>query len=166
MTDSKRPCGIYRLCDGVWAGRYPDEPAIRQLTSEGVTTYVDLTRWDEQWVYSIKDYGKLLPEGARRFRFPLWTYWLPPIENLLAIVKMVEDNAPTYVHCRQGLDRTGVIAALVLRKRGMELNEALSYLTLARGTTSPRKRYHLKYLKKAVLTLVDELSGHNQIPQK
>ena len=50
----------------------------------------------------------------------------------LAIVKMVEDNAPTYVHCRQGLDRTGVIAALVLRKRGMELNEALSYLTFAR----------------------------------
>ena len=152
MTSARRSCFLYRLCDGVWAGGYPDESAILKLGSEGVTTFVDLTRWDEQWVYRIKDYEKLLPEGARRFKFPLWTYWLPPVENLLAIVTVIENNAPTYVHCRQGLDRTGVIAALVLRKRGVELNEAPAYLTWARGTISPRKSYHLKYLKKAALT--------------
>lgn len=148
MTGARRSCFVYRLCDGVWAGGYPDELAILKLGSEGVTTFVDLTRWDEQWCYRIKDYEKLLPEGARRFRFPLWTYWLPPLGKLLEIVDVVENNLATYVHCRQGLDRTGVIATLVLLKRGMELDDALSYLKLARGITSPRKPYHLKYLKK------------------
>lgn len=148
MPGIRRPRVIYKLCDGVWAGEYPDESAILHLANEGVSTYVDLTRWDEQWVYSIQDYGKLLPEGARRFRFPLWTYWLPPLEKLLKIVSALENNIPSYVHCRQGLDRTGVIAALVLLKRGMKLEEALTYLKLARGTPSPRKTYHLKYLTK------------------
>jgi len=155
MSDTKRSCVIYKLCDGVWAGGYPDEAAIQQLTAEGVTAYADLTRRDEQWVYRIKDYGKLLPAGAKHFKFALWTYWLPPLAKLLEIVGIVEENVPSYVHCRQGLDRTGVIAALLLLKRGMGLDEALSYLRRARGTASPRKLYHLKYLKRSALALVD-----------
>ncbi len=156
MTDSNQSCVTYKLCDGVWAGTYPDEAAIRRLTAEGIVAYADLTRRDEQWVYRIKDYGKLLPQSTKHFRFPLWTYWLPPPARLLEIVKVVEENTPCYVHCRQGLDRTGVIAALVLMQRGLSLDEALSHLRHARGTTTPRKSYHLKYLTKIAPVLAEK----------
>jgi len=156
MGDTKRSCVIYKLSDGIWAGGYPDEAAIQQLTAEGITAYADLTRRDEQWVYRIKDYEKLLPPGAKHFKFALWTYWLPPLERLLEIVDIVEENVPSYVHCRHGLDRTGMIAALLLLKRGMGLDEALTYLRRARGTASPRKWYHLKYLKRSALALLND----------
>lgn len=158
MVDNERSCVIYKLWDGTWAGGYPDEAAIQRLTAEGVTAYADLTRRDEQWVYRIKDYGNLLPAGAKHFKFGLWTYWLPPLARLMEIVSIIEQNVPSYVHCRQGLDRTGVIAALLLLKRGMGLDEALSYLRRARGTASPRKLYHLNYLRKSALALC----GNNQ----
>jgi len=148
MIRSKRACVIYKLCDGVWAGGYPDPSAIQRLTAEGVSSFVDLTRRDEQWVYGIKDYDNLLPGKANHLRFPLWTYWLPPVARLLEIVSVLQGNSPSYVHCRQGLDRTGVIAALVLLSRGMGLDEALAYLRSARGADSPRISYHLRYLRK------------------
>jgi len=154
MIGAKHSCVIYQLCDGIWAGGYPDITAVQRLTAEGVAAYVDLTRRDEQWVYGIEDYEKLLPEGTKHFKFPLWTYWLPPVNRLLEIVRVVQGNSPSYIHCRQGLDRTGVIAALTLLSRGMELDEVLSYLKSARGTASPRKPYHLRYLKRNASALV------------
>lgn len=154
MIGSKRSCVIYQLCDGIWAGSYPDITAIQKLTAEGVAAYVDLTRWDEQWYFGIHDYEDLLPPGTRHFKFPLWTYWLPPVNRLLEIVRVLQGNSPSYIHCRQGLDRTGVIAALTLLSNGMELDEVLSYLKSARGTASPRKPYHLRYLKKNASALV------------
>ncbi len=118
------------------------------MIGEGVTTFVDLTRWDERLFYSIHDYRGLLPEGVKRLGFPLWTYWLPPIGKLLEIVGAVEGNVSCYLHCRQGIDRTGVIAVLLLVCRGMPFDEALSYLSSLRGVDSPRKPYHIRYLKK------------------
>jgi|GEM_PF-2373663 len=162
ITDTKRPPVMYKLCEGVWAGEYPDGTTIRRLTDEGVVAYVDLTRWDEQWIYAIKDYGDLLPPGTKRFRFPLWTYWLPRAQRLWEIVRTVEENVPCYLHCRQGLDRTGMIAALILLHKGMSLDEALSHLRRARGADSPRKSYHVEYLKKMASAVAkDPMSGRN-----
>lgn len=155
MIRNKRPSVIYKLCDDVWAGGYPDLAAIQRLTAEGVTSFVDLTRRDEKWVYGIKNYDNLLPAGAKHLKFPLWTYWLPPVTRLLEIVKVLQGNSPSYLHCRQGLDRTGVIAALVLLSRGMALDDTLSYLKTARGADSPRFSYHLRYLERNASAAAD-----------
>ncbi len=143
----------YRLRDGIWAGEYPDEKAIGHLMGQSVTTFVDLTTWDERLLYLLPDYRRLLPEGIKHFRFPLWPYWLPPIERLLGIVRAVEDNSPCYFHCRQGLDRTGVVAALLLVSRGIKLGEALSHLRMIRGADSPRQPYHIRYLEKSLTAI-------------
>jgi hypothetical protein len=155
MSGTKRSCYIYELCEGVWAGEYPDRAAIERLTAEGVTSYVDLTRRDEQWVYGIKNYDNLLPANSSHMRFPLWTYWLPGLPRLLEIVGVVQGNCGSYIHCRKGLDRTGVIAALVLLSRGMSLDDTLSYLRRARGEDSPRIPYHLKYLRNNSSVVLD-----------
>ncbi|MBI4964564.1 MAG: dual specificity protein phosphatase family protein [Desulfomonile tiedjei] len=163
MIHKIRSCFIYKLCDRVWAGGYPDVAAIQRLTAEGVKSYINLTRRDEQWVYGIKSYESLLPAGANQLRFPLWTYWLPRVTRLLEIAQAVQGNAPSYVHCRQGLDRTGMIAALVLLSRGMTLDDTLSYLRNARGTDSPRIPYHLKYLRKHASDVINSF-GPGRLP--
>ncbi len=143
---------FYRLVDEIWAGPYPDRTTIPLLLERGVRTFVNLTRWDEKIVYFIRAYKKHLPNGATHLNYPLWTYSLPPVEEMLTIVDAVELNAPAYLHCRHGLDRTGVTAVLILMKRGMTLPEALEHIARARGDQpqrSPRKPYHFRYLANA-----------------
>ncbi len=143
---------FYRLVDEIWAGPYPDLAMIHQLLDKGVRTFVNLTRWDEKIVYWIRSYKRHLPAGVRHANFPLWTYSLPSLEDMLTIASTVEKDAPTYLHCRHGLDRTGVTAVLILMQRGMALQEALDHIASARGGmrySSPRKDYHFSYLSDA-----------------
>jgi protein-tyrosine phosphatase len=77
------------------------------------------------------------------------------VTRLLEIVRAIQDNSPSYLHCRHGLDRTGVIGALVLLSRGMALTDTLSYLRNARGADSPRLSYHLRYLERNASAAAD-----------
>jgi hypothetical protein len=143
---------VYRLCEGIWAGSYPDEQTIRKLTKYGVKTYVNLTRDDEKLWYGRRSYCRFLPNRSTLSRFPLWSYDLPPVNKLLHTSEILESGNPSYLHCRQGLDRTGAVAMLTLMKRGMSLNEAQAHLNKAReglSDPSPRKKYHFRYLRNA-----------------
>ncbi len=93
------------------------------------------------------------------FRFPLWSYDIPPLDQMLQIVEALEKNSPAYLHCRQGLDRTGIVAMLALMKRGMRLGGALDHLAEVRRqlpNPSPRKKYHFRYLANADRQLFSE----------
>ncbi|MEW6352591.1 MAG: tyrosine-protein phosphatase [Thermodesulfobacteriota bacterium] len=147
---------FYRLVDEIWAGPYPDRIMIPRLVEQGVRTFVNLTRWDERLLRFMRAYKKHLPNGTKHLNFPLWTYSLPPVEQMLHIVDAVEGHSPTYLHCRHGLDRTGVTAVLILMKRGMALQEALEHIATARGNQpqpSPRNNYHFRYLANAAKIL-------------
>lgn len=156
---------IYNVCEGVWAGDYPGSDSIAALTGHGVTTYVNLTRWDEKIVHGIRSYRRQLPKGSLHARFPLWTYWLPAPDRLMRIVDFIEGHNPAYLHCRHGIDRTGVVAALLLTsRRGLTLEDALKRLTEGRGQPSPRMDIHFRYLAEAQRSFgrpsIDR--GHNE----
>jgi len=141
---------FYNLCEGIWAGSYPDEQAIRQLTRHGVKIYVNLTRDDEKLWFGLRSYRQFLPGSMKMCRFPLWSYDLPPVKELLNITETLQSESPSYLHCRQGLDRTGVVAMITLMTRGMLLADAQNFLNKARkglGQPSPRKKYHFRYLR-------------------
>lgn len=143
------PDTLYNLCDGVWAGLYPDKSSIRFLADSDVRTFVNLTRPDEKLFFGLRSYKDLLPGGAHHHRFPLYSYELPQVEVLLGIVDAIEERKPSYLHCRQGLDRTGTLAVLTLMKRGLRLNSALKHINDVRNGMekhSPRRRYHFRYL--------------------
>jgi len=83
-------------------------------------------------------------------RFPLWSYDLPPVKELLNITETLQSESPSYLHCGQGLDRTGVVAMITLMTRGMLLADAQNFLNKSRkglGQPSPRKKYHFRYLR-------------------
>jgi hypothetical protein len=148
-NSAQAPITLYELCEGIWAGLYPDESSIRLLVDIGVQAFVNLTRPDEKLFFRLGSYKDLLPKTAHHYRFPLYSYQLPPVDELLRIVDCLQSNPPSYLHCRQGLDRTGTIAVLTLMKRGMNLRDSLRHITEARNgmrKPSPRRRYHFRYL--------------------
>jgi hypothetical protein len=147
---------FYQLVDEIWAGPYPNKKMIEQLVERGVCTFVNLTRWDEKIVYWIRSYKRHLPDRVGHLNFPLWTYSLPSLDAMLAIASTVENNSPSYLHCRHGIDRTGVTAVLILMKKGLTLPDAIEHIARAREGLphrSPRKDYHFGYLADAAAKL-------------
>jgi protein tyrosine/serine phosphatase len=143
---------VYELGDGLWAGAYPDAQSIRELLDRGVKTFVNLTRRDEEWWGAIRSYQSMLPVGVNAVRYPLWTFFLPPPRKLIPLAKEIRSRAPVYLHCRHGLDRTGVMACLILMAEGLSSDEAVGRLQVLRSglpARSPRRAYHFGYLKRA-----------------
>ncbi|MEO0884036.1 MAG: dual specificity protein phosphatase family protein [Pseudomonadota bacterium] len=51
------------------------------------------------------------------------------------------------VHCRSGIGRSGMLAASVLGKLGLEFDEALSILAARRGLRAPNTETQLRWLR-------------------
>ena len=51
--------------------------------------------------------------------------------------RIIASEKPTAIHCRAGIGRSSLIAALVLRLSGVESEEALDSIGAARGTSVP-----------------------------
>lgn len=58
----------------------------------------------------------------------------PMLDGLASWISACMDDGPTLVHCQAGLNRSGLVAALVLMKRGRSAREAIDLL---RATRSP-----------------------------
>ncbi len=100
----------YWVAPGLLAGKYPgaelDSDAamnVRALLDAGVKTFVDLTEGDE-----------LLP----------YAHHLP--QDTLQILQFSRDAGITYIHCRGGCGRTGVIVGCYLVETGLTPDEALA----------------------------------------
>lgn len=51
--------------------------------------------------------------------------------------QIISRNTPTAIHCRAGIGRSYLVAALVLRLGGVDCTEALNAIGTARGTSVP-----------------------------
>ena len=63
------------------------------------------------------------------------------------VVAALEEGRTVAVHCRQGLGRSGLIAAGVLVARGMDLPEVLNAVSHARGVEVPETDEQREWLK-------------------
>jgi Tyrosine phosphatase family len=149
---------------GACAGEYSDQPLVQRLIDADVKTFVNLTRPDEKLFFDIGSYRRHLPNGVNYYKHSLYAFGLAPVQDLMGIVKIIEDGKPSCLHCRQGLDRTGTVAVLTLMNRGLILRDALSEIRDRREgleKASPGKRYHFRYLLKAGR----QLTGSNSLDE-
>jgi protein-tyrosine phosphatase len=80
--------------------------------------------------------------GIRFLTFPIPDRGRPPsmryaIVLLREIVGALEQGKDVAVHCRQGIGRSGLLAAGVLVTSGMSEERAIEVVTTARGMTVP-----------------------------
>jgi protein-tyrosine phosphatase len=126
------------------AGRHPcahgPENAwveVQQLTTAGVTLFLDLTQEGE-----LEPYATLVEPPARYLNLPIRDFSVPTREGLVATLDEIDAELETgglvYVHCWAGCGRTGVTVGSWLVRHGVDPNVALGRIAEARGLGCPQ----------------------------
>ena len=117
------------------AGEYPggQSPAetrerLEKLLAAGVKCFVDLTQPDE-----LEPYEFALPDAVDYMRKPIRDHSVPARREHMADIQVCIDHALrsgrlTYVHCRAGIGRTGMVVGCFLVERGSAGADALEEL--------------------------------------
>jgi protein tyrosine/serine phosphatase len=108
--------------DGLYRGRQPEEEGYKSLKSSGIRSVVDLRSSDS------KDEKEAVEKlGMQFFHIPQSANSVDE-ENLVRFLKYATDakNRPVFVHCQQGVDRTGTnVAVYRIIVHGWSKEEAL-----------------------------------------
>jgi len=154
--------GIYWV-DGPWPGRLGIAARPRGgdwLTAdlanwrhEGVDAVVSLLTRDEQDELSLSEEGAgARAEGMRFVWLPIRDRQVPDSESEVeALVRDLDGTLSArrnvLVHCRQGIGRSGLLAACVLIHRGSSPETALKAISEARGTAVPETQEQRRWIE-------------------
>jgi len=146
------PTKLYWL-DDAWPGRIalsarprggdwlPDE--VADWRRAGVRAVLSLLESQEEEDLDLRGEGaEVRKQGLSFSSYPIPDRQVPSSEAKLAQVLEKLDHALTsgenvVVHCRQGVGRSGLVAACLLIKRGMSPGAAVEKVSAARGVAIP-----------------------------
>lgn len=120
----------------------------------GLDTVVSLLEPDEAAELGLKDEGEILASKGMRFLpYPIPDRCVPASQpdalSLLAdIIGELATGRNVAVHCRQGVGRSGLIAAASLVISGLAVGEAVDVVSRARGVAVPETNEQLQWLKR------------------
>jgi len=95
-----------KVSDVLCRGAQPSQEGFAELRRRGVRTVISLRVFDQD--------RALLSGLGLRYRHISFKVFHPEDEDVLAFLKIVTDpaNRPVFVHCRDGVDRTGMMVAV------------------------------------------------------
>jgi Tyrosine phosphatase family len=115
---------LLKVCDGLFRGSAPSPEDVVNLHQHfGIKKIVSL---DERAAHRIDRITKALQ--IDHITIPINGMDLDPIVSLLShdLKSLLLDNGPTYVHCLEGKDRTGMVVAMFqCRYLGLSSQQAL-----------------------------------------
>jgi protein-tyrosine phosphatase len=148
---------------GPWRGKLPvaSRPRggdwLRDEASRwrraGVDLVVSLLEHDEASQLELAEEGGIVGlNGIDFISFPISDRGVPAslpfvLSLLKKIVGALEEGRNVAVHCRQGIGRSGMIAAGVLVRSGTEPKEAIKAVSAARGTPVPETPAQIEWLR-------------------
>ncbi len=119
----------------------PDE--IATWRRSGINVVVSLLTRDEEEDLQLSDEGReARSQGLEFVSFPIPDRDVPALESKLAqllqeLEQKFSSGKNVVVHCRQGVGRSGLVAACLLVKRGMSPGAAVETVSQARGIPVP-----------------------------
>jgi tyrosine-protein phosphatase SIW14 len=95
-----------KVCEGLYRGGQPTDSGYETLKQMGIRTIVMLRMLD-------RDSDELRQEGFQTYHISV-KHVHPETEDVVEFLKIVTNpkNQPIFVHCREGVDRTGMMIAL------------------------------------------------------
>lgn len=116
---------ITQVDTGIWRGPQPvTSEDYRQLQDLGVTRILDLET-GARWLRDGEPLADALLAdrfGIRTYNHPMGAVAPPTYLELIQAVNFMVNQRPVYVHCRQGVDRTGIVCAayrIRIQRRGV-----------------------------------------------
>jgi protein-tyrosine phosphatase len=139
--------------DGPWPGKLAVGPRPRggDWLKDDVASWrraeidavLSLLTSDEERDLDLRDEaGEVKAQGMHFTSFPILDRQIPRSEAKLAEVlegigRSLSTGKNVLVHCRQGIGRSGLVAACLLVKKGMSPGAAVQSVSLARGMPVP-----------------------------
>jgi len=119
------------------------EDEVRAWQLAGVDVVVSLLERQEQAELGLEEEGRLVEAaGLRFFSLPIPDLGVPPSRAAAAFLlqnlrRDLESGRNVAIHCRQGVGRSGLIAAAVLIAGGVDAAQALRAVSAARRVDVP-----------------------------
>ncbi len=98
--------GFAKISDDLYRGAQPAAEGFLELKKRGIKTIVNLR--------SFHDDQKLITGAGFQYFHIHAKPWHPETQDVVQFLKIIADpqNRPVYVHCQQGVDRTGWMVAV------------------------------------------------------
>ena len=93
----------------LYRGGQPSLVAWPELAALGVTTVIDLSREREH--STAAEARAVEVAGMRYFNFPMNGFATPTATEIAEVLDLVDAGDTVFVHCKLGMDRTGVVIA-------------------------------------------------------
>lgn len=120
---------VSKVVDGIYRGPEPQSFADwKQLQDMQIKYTLDL----ETGCGLLKDgdpaHNKTIATsyGIKTFDYPLGEVLPPKANDLDAALAVIDQFQPIYVHCRAGVDRTGMVIAAYRIRHGMSKQDAIA----------------------------------------
>ena len=129
------------------------EDEISGWRKAGLDVVVSLLEKDEAAQFELGHEGDVAEsKGVRFISFPIPDRGVPAstreaLSLFSTIAAALEEGKNVAVHCRQGIGRSGLIAAGVLLTSGMSVDKALEVVSAARGEAVPETPAQLQWIK-------------------
>ena len=112
---------FHQVTDRIYRGGQPQSGAWTELARLGVKTVVDLRRPIEHSV--AEESLAVVSAGMRYLNFPMNGFDTPNSAQLTTPLSWLDANEKVFVHCKQGMDRTGTVIAIYRISRQRWENE-------------------------------------------
>lgn len=158
MVSTPRLYPISRSGPGrLWTMAAPEgddrlEEQIELLRDAGVTTLVSLLDEREAAGLGLADERVLAGRAGVRFvQLPTSDFGVPKRDAALAVARELRDELlagkGVAIHCRAGIGRSSLLAAVVLRLEGVRPAEAWATIGRARGVRVPETQAQRDFLE-------------------
>jgi protein-tyrosine phosphatase len=135
------------------------EDEIASWRREGVNSVVSLlTPEEEEDLGLIDEAHQAKANGLKFVSFPIPDREVPSSDTKMsAVLEKLDADLSSgrniAVHCRQGVGRTGLVAACLLIMKGMSPDAAVKSLTAARGVSVPETTSQRRWIDHYAATL-------------
>jgi protein-tyrosine phosphatase len=129
------------------------EDEIKGWRGTGLDIIVSLLENDEAAQLDLaQESGAVESNGIRFFSFPIPDRGIPAsireaFSLLGDLASALDHGQNVAIHCRQGIGRSGLIAACLLVISGMGAEKAIEVVSAARGITVPETSEQLEWIK-------------------
>lgn len=130
------------------------EDEVSGWREAGLDVVVSLLEKDEAAQLELGHEGDIAKsKGVRFISFPIPDRGVPAstrdaLSLLTDIAAALADGKNVAIHCRQGIGRSGLVAAGLLVTSGVGAGEAISVVSGARGLTIPETSAQLQWIKR------------------